>query len=94
MNTNTTTSAPVHTPADLITALDGPVAVARLLTDAGHVITPQAVTIWKKTGIPTGRVVQIAFAMGRVINTGADVEPANWARLFPELLRVKASKAA
>ena len=79
-----TTTTP--TPDALISALDGPVAVARLLTNAGHPITPQAVTQWKTTGIPTDRLVQLALAKGRVLRASSDIEPSNWSRLFPELL--------
>ena len=83
-----------HTAQDLITALDGPVAVAQLLTSAGYRISPQAVSIWKTTGIPADRIAQLALAKGRVLRSTSDVEPSNWSRLFPELLVVKAPKAA
>lgn len=69
----------------LISALDGPVAVARLLTAAGYPISSQAVSTWKTTGIPTDRLVQLALAKGRVLRSTTDVDPANWSRLFPEL---------
>lgn len=80
------------TPEELINALDGPVAVARLLTTAGHPITPQAVSTWKTSGIPSERLVQLALAKGRVLRATTDIEPGNWPRLFPEL--AKAAKAA
>lgn len=80
------------TPEELITALGGPVAVARLLTSAGHPITSQAVTAWKTSGIPTDRLVELALAKGRVLSSSADIAPDNWPRLFPEL--DKAVKAA
>lgn len=79
------TTIAIPTPDGLITALGGPVAVARLLTNAGHPITPQAVSIWKTTGIPNERLLQIALAKGRVLRSTTDVGPANWSRLFPEL---------
>jgi hypothetical protein len=82
------------TPDELIAALDGPVAVARLLTHAGHPITSQAVTQWKTTGIPAERLMQIALAKGRVLRSLADIGPDNWPRLFPELLSPKANRAA
>jgi hypothetical protein len=83
------------TPEDLITALDGPVAVARLLTTEGHPITSQGVTAWKTAGIPSDRLVQLALAKGRVLRSTTDIEPANWPRLFPELLAPgKSSKAS
>lgn len=85
----------VPTPEALITALDGPVAVSRLLTAAGHPITSQGVTAWKTGGIPTDRLVQLALAKGRVLRATTDIEPANWPRLFPELLvPTKTDKAA
>lgn len=82
---------PTPTPGTLISALDGPVAVARLLTNAGHPISPQAVSTWKTTGIPNERLVQLALAKGRVLRSTTDVDPTNWSRLFPEL---KAHQAA
>lgn len=86
---------PTPTPDALITALDGPVAVARLLTESGHSITSQGVTAWKAGGIPSDRLVQLALAKGRVLRSTADIEPGNWHRLFPELLKPgKSSKAA
>ena len=81
------------TPESLITALDGPVAVARLLTAAGRPITPQAVSTWKTSGIPSDRLVEIALAKGRVLRSSADLEPANWPRLFPELVTAAAAAA-
>lgn len=80
------------TPAQLIDALNGPSAVARLITAAGNEpITPQAVTHWKTAGIPTNRLAQIALARGCVLRSSADLHPSNWSRLFPEL---KAAMAA
>lgn len=81
------------TPAQLIEALGGPSAIARLLTADSHnePITPQAVSTWKTKGIPTHRIAQIALAKGRTLRSSADIDPANWPRLFPEL---KAASAA
>lgn len=91
LNNMKTTNTP--TSAQLIKALGGPSAVARLITDDGHnePITPQAVSAWKSQGIPTQRITQIALAKGRTLRSSADLEPANWTRLFPEL---KAHQAA
>lgn len=78
MNTPTTST--------LIDALGGPSAVARLLTTATkQKVTSQAITNWKRLGIPRGRVADLALARGRVIKTLEDLEPANWHRLFPEI---------
>ena len=80
------------TPNELITALGGPVAVARLLSEStGDPITSQAVTQWKTQGIPRARVAELALARGRVLTSSADVDPSNWRRLFPELTAPKAS---
>lgn len=73
------------TTEDLITALGGPVAVSRLLNEKGHQISSQAVSTWKSSGIPKNRVADIALALGRVLRSASDLEPANWPRLFPEL---------
>lgn len=84
---NTMKNTKPPTPAQLIDALGGPSAVARLITDDKHnePITPQAVSAWKSQGIPSHRVTQMALAKGRVLRSSADLEPANWPRLFPEL---------
>lgn len=81
------------TPVQLIDALGGPSAIARLITADKHnePITPQAVSIWKTQGIPAHRISQIALAKGRTLRSSADLDPANWPRLFPEL---KAASAA
>lgn len=75
------------TPGQLIDALGGPSAIARLITADKHnePITPQAVSTWKTQGIPAHRVTQIALAKGRTLRSSADLDPANWSRLFPEL---------
>jgi hypothetical protein len=89
---NPTTTPPPPSPAQLIDALGGPSTLARLITSSGNEpITPQAITQWKTAGIPSSRLAQIALARGRVLRSSADLEPANWPRLFPEL---KAASAA
>ena len=91
INTMKNTKPP--TPAQLIDALGGPSAIARLITDDKHnePVTPQAVSAWKSQGIPPHRITQMALAKRRVLRSSADLEPANWHRLFPEL---KATTAA
>jgi hypothetical protein len=72
--------------SNLIDCLGGPAAVARLLTTATKDrITSQAVTNWKRLGIPRGRVADLALARGRVIRSLTDLDPENWPRLFPEI---------
>lgn len=71
----------------LIQALGGPAAVARLISSATQEpITPQAVTIWKRKGIPRGRIADMALARGTVLRSVDDTRPENWPVLFPELL--------
>lgn len=72
--------------SSLIQALGGPAAVARLIAMATQQpITPQAVTIWKRNGIPRGRIADLALARGKVLRSVDDTRPENWAVLFPEL---------
>lgn len=87
----TKTPAPLPTAEQLIAALGGPSAVARLIAVASRdeQITPQAVMRWRTAGIPTARLVELALAKGQVLRSVSDVEPANWHRLFPELGTVK-----
>ena len=87
-----TTPLPLPTADQLIAALGGPSAVARLIALASKddQITPQAVMRWRTAGIPTSRLVELALAKGQVLRSVSDVEPANWHRLFPELKAVAA----
>lgn len=72
--------------SSLIQALGGPAAVARLIAAATQKpITPQAVTIWKRKGIPRGRIADLALARGTVLRSIDDTRPENWTALFPEL---------
>lgn len=91
----TTTPIPLPTADQLIDALGGPSAVARLIAEASNddQITPQAVMRWRTAGIPTNRLMELALAKGNVLRSVSDVEPANWHRLFPELRAPKSSKA-
>ncbi|GLS13622.1 hypothetical protein [Hydrogenophaga electricum] len=86
-----TTTQP--TPAQLIDALGGASAVARLISADPHnkPITPQIVSTWKSQGIPSHRITQIALAKGRTLRSSADLDPTNWPRLFPELKAVQAA---
>jgi hypothetical protein len=73
--------------SSLINALGGPAVVARLLAAATkEPITPQAVVNWRRHGIPSGRVAELALARGKVLRKVEDLHPENWTRLFPELL--------
>lgn len=74
------------TVAQLIKALGGPTAVARVINSQyGEDLTTQAVSHWRHSGIPSHRLVQLALARGRVLRSPMDIEPSNWHRLFPEV---------
>lgn len=85
----------MDTPSSLlITALGGPSEVARILRSATNSdISPQAVTGWKRHGIPRGRVLELAIARGAVIRSIDEAEPENWSSLFPGLGLPESSKS-
>ncbi|WP_350029349.1 Cro/CI family transcriptional regulator [Caballeronia sp. ATUFL_F1_KS4A] len=71
----------MFTPTELIALLGGPRAVARKLG-----ITHPSVIAWRKAGVPPPRVAQLAVVTGRCVTDSADLEPARWHKIWPDLL--------
>lgn len=60
-----------HPDAQVITALGGPVAVAAIFE-----IAPQAVSSWKKTGIPKARRMYLEVTRPEVFRPASEGAPA------------------